>query len=1038
MASHRTDKSSAAGQEEGLSQKDTAAFKNMMDLYNQKHYKKGLKIADALVAKYPKHGEVLSFRALLLANVDPSKQDEALELAREGLRYDLRSYLCWYVLGVVYKQRKLKKDALKCFTMALKVDPKNDRLMKDICALAIEVNDYAAFRKYASQALQIRVKHFKEWMAFAFAQHMCGNIEAACKVVAEAELIFSGNYCAEPFEVSSAMLYWAMILEESERYEECIKVLTAKEPVILDNIMRLDYLVKAAIGAKQWDLAHETCRALVQINPDNARYTVLFIVTHKAVRNRGIFQMPLPHATAHRASNRGGKSAGSADATEVPGESEFLDKVLRGVLPPIVLSEEIMDIDGEYSTSNWCGENMINRTFDRYVSAMRQKAESAVDATRDEKLFLGCYSYADYLARVSKAFDVTDLPDPDVVEIDEVGKLLDEYLREYPVARNCLYSTRSKVQPWSRHPLFLFSRELTKEESCILLEALSEVKTNNYLGRALTASFTVDDHTRQLHKIVESLIEVGCISVFKYFVHGCTFGMAYRLMVLFAKYEQNLSRGFPLGHGIGEPQSRPGGAARSEAEHRVVSQNYLVVVQLVAARIYDYVGRFQEALQVLGRAVATTPTAVDAHLLIGKVYRHLGAFEKSKEAFCMAADVDRSDRQTSCKAAKALLRASRFEASREKWRRFLVEDTTKPEERGDKGKPAPDAPPEVKSMKYELMAAEQYRCLYILGTTGGGGVDAEAADPGEWLKEAHDIYADILEKRHQVYLDQLEYHNYCLNRLQYQTYYHFNRIRASYATQFYFVRAAEGILWTTAELRRRGIPHSTVCSRTLEEVTKEPNLDYCIDLIKVVSSQRLYHAGLYAAIHKFAALVDLPLLYEVQCAVRTYHACHKNPAHPDLYPAIFKIIRNSQYRRFVGPLSQVFPKWGKVAFDEQQQVFRGADKSVLTDVEASELYLDGIISQLHALGVWDWRHCEAVLRCAYELADQPGQLLARIDDSYVGSIGTFSELRDHYLFLRTLVGQVGGGAGSSVVRGVLDAVGRTLRDKYPESDFDVK
>ncbi|ORM39441.1 N-alpha-acetyltransferase [Babesia sp. Xinjiang] len=1000
----------------------------MMDLYNQKQYKKALKIAESLLAKHPKNGEVVSFKALLLSNIEPSKADEIMELARQGLKYDVKSYLCWYVLGAIYKQRKLYKDSLKCFTMATKIDTKNDRLMKDVCALAIEINDFAAFRKFSNQILEIRLKYYKEWMTFAFAQHLCGNVEAACKIVQEANSLFEGKYEAEPFELSSSFIYWAMILEQSGRYNECINVLIDKQKYILDDIMRLDYVGRAAIKSQQWDLAHDAYRQLITLNPDNARYVILYIVTHETVRDRGIFQMPIPKINRALTDEN---VTQMEDNSTGPEATEFTNKVLQGVMPPILLSEEIMDIEGEFSSNNWCVENKINRIYDRFVNIMREKAENKTDTTKDEQLFDGCHCYADYTAKVSKAFNVKHLPKPETLEVKDVETVLRDYLKEYPIARNCVYSTRPKITSWSRYPLFFFIRELTSEESQILINALNEVKTNNYLGKALTISFTVDDHIGIFHDVVQPLVEGGCTSIVKFFAHGSTFSTAYRLLVLLVKYQQNLVEGHPLGHNIAKSQNITNAVTEISAQDQIMAQNYLVLVQIVTAKLYDYLGLYREGLQVLEQTLETTPTAVDAYLVMGKIYRHLGAFDKSRRAFCMASDIDRSDRQTSSKAAKAILRAHDFETSRYKWKSFLVEDVGKGPVKEKKEEKTRDAPPEVRSMKFELMATEQYRIIYLQNSSKEDTDGTIKIHSGELLKKAHDVYTMVLERQHEIYRNQLDFHNYCLNRLQYRTYYIFHQIRAAYTTLIYFIEAVKGILWTTAEMRKLEIQHNTVHSRTVESVTQDHNVDYCIDLIKLISSQRAYDTGLYSAIHKFAVTLDLPLAYRVQCVIRTHYAANNNPLHHHLYPMVYKLIKESQYKNFVRGILQVLPTWADIVLDQDKRVFMTSDKRELTDVEAADLYLEGIVDRLQKTKMMDYRHCEAILQCYY-CGSPPSANVVPGGDSYVDSIPTFRELREHHLELRNLLRRMQDAADVSPIRDLLNSVEETLRNKYPE------
>ena len=68
-------------------------------MYESKQSKKGLKIADQILKKHPNHGETLSMKGLLTANLGPEKKEEAYDLVRQGIKSDIRSHVCWHAYG---------------------------------------------------------------------------------------------------------------------------------------------------------------------------------------------------------------------------------------------------------------------------------------------------------------------------------------------------------------------------------------------------------------------------------------------------------------------------------------------------------------------------------------------------------------------------------------------------------------------------------------------------------------------------------------------------------------------------------------------------------------------------------------------------------------------------------------------------------------------------------------------------------------------------------------------------------------------------
>jgi len=85
-----------AGAGRPLPKKESDLFKNVVKHYEMKQYKKAIKQADAILRRFPNHGETLAMKGLTLNYM--SKREEAHELVKEGLRNDMR-----YVQTILYE-----------------------------------------------------------------------------------------------------------------------------------------------------------------------------------------------------------------------------------------------------------------------------------------------------------------------------------------------------------------------------------------------------------------------------------------------------------------------------------------------------------------------------------------------------------------------------------------------------------------------------------------------------------------------------------------------------------------------------------------------------------------------------------------------------------------------------------------------------------------------------------------------------------------------------------------------------------------------
>ena len=106
MSSNAADSNPQAGAGRPLPKREADIFKNVVKHYEMKQYKKAIKQADAILKKFPKHGETLAMKGLTLNYM--SKRDEAHALVKEGLMNDMRYVSinkCSFVLQVYFRSR---------------------------------------------------------------------------------------------------------------------------------------------------------------------------------------------------------------------------------------------------------------------------------------------------------------------------------------------------------------------------------------------------------------------------------------------------------------------------------------------------------------------------------------------------------------------------------------------------------------------------------------------------------------------------------------------------------------------------------------------------------------------------------------------------------------------------------------------------------------------------------------------------------------------------------------------------------------------
>jgi tetratricopeptide (TPR) repeat protein len=123
-----------------LPKKEQELFRSVVNCYETKQYKKGIKSAETILKKYPNHGETLAMKGLITNCL--GQKVEAYELVKLGLRNGVKSHICWHVYGLLHKSDKNLKEASKCYLNALRIDPSNQNILRDLSALQVQVIIY--------------------------------------------------------------------------------------------------------------------------------------------------------------------------------------------------------------------------------------------------------------------------------------------------------------------------------------------------------------------------------------------------------------------------------------------------------------------------------------------------------------------------------------------------------------------------------------------------------------------------------------------------------------------------------------------------------------------------------------------------------------------------------------------------------------------------------------------------------------------------------------------------------------------------------
>ncbi|CAL9113079.1 unnamed protein product [Musa textilis] len=257
-----------------LPPKEANLFKVIVKSYETKQYKKGLKAADAILKKFPEHGETLSMKGLTLNCMD--RKSEAYELVRRGLKNDLKSHVCWHVYGLLYRSDREYREAIKCYRNALKIDPDNIEILRDLSLLQVQMRDLTGFVETRQQLLSLKPNHRMNWIGFAVAHHLNSNALKAVDILEAYEGTLEDDYPPENehYEHGEMLLYKISLLEECGLLDRALEEMHRKEAKIVDKLAFKEQMASIVLKLGRFEEGEKIYRSLLFMNSDNYRYFI--------------------------------------------------------------------------------------------------------------------------------------------------------------------------------------------------------------------------------------------------------------------------------------------------------------------------------------------------------------------------------------------------------------------------------------------------------------------------------------------------------------------------------------------------------------------------------------------------------------------------------------------------------------------------------------------------------------------------------------------------------------------------------------------
>eukprot|EP00906_Rhabdomonas_costata_P022960 RCo033065 len=264
-----TSAAAALPKDQILPPKEASLFKQILKMFENKQYRGALKSCNHILKKCPDHGETLAMKGLTLSSLDSSTKDEAHQLIKLGLtKCKCKSYVCWHVYGLFYRNNKDYEQAIKCYRNALNIEADNLQILRDLALLQVQCMDTAGLVRTRHRLLELRPTVRTSWLGFALAHHLNRSYQTALKALDSQEAP------EHPYEISELKLYRAMILLEAGQYEEVLRFLdqATEHNEVLDLPAALEFRAKALLALGRAEDASKVYVELLKHQPENRNY----------------------------------------------------------------------------------------------------------------------------------------------------------------------------------------------------------------------------------------------------------------------------------------------------------------------------------------------------------------------------------------------------------------------------------------------------------------------------------------------------------------------------------------------------------------------------------------------------------------------------------------------------------------------------------------------------------------------------------------------------------------------------------------------
>lgn len=256
-----------------MSDKTAKALKEFSQCYDNNEYARGLKQANKFLKQHPEEAEAIAWKAIFLQFT--KKPKDAVTTIAEALRKNMKSAKIWKLQGIIMREQSDYTKALQSFTMAYRLDSKDDNILLEICNLHLYERNKKLFLQNSYNLLSSS-KSSSAVVRYAVALHLDGRTKNAIDWLNTYEINFMPPISEdETLFRNELFLYHSTLYIEAGMYDECIKYLEKNQPLIRDVVSVNEKLATCYVKLGKKEEALKAIRSLIDYYPENGDYFAL-------------------------------------------------------------------------------------------------------------------------------------------------------------------------------------------------------------------------------------------------------------------------------------------------------------------------------------------------------------------------------------------------------------------------------------------------------------------------------------------------------------------------------------------------------------------------------------------------------------------------------------------------------------------------------------------------------------------------------------------------------------------------------------------